>query len=126
MEIKDKSGRVLQMYLYPERKMLPIPKFYWKIVSEPSTKRAIAFVTSNDPSGDYETVKKVCKRDVCEEAGWLEDDEAGEFKNGEHGATICCEVADLRSSIPHVPDVRVENLLKADVHRSSKFSSWRN
>lgn len=100
--------------------MLSIPKYYWKTVFDPSTKSAIAFVTYNNPLGDYETIKKVCERNICEEVGWVKADQAEEFKNPEQGSTICCEVPELRKLIPHIPNMNVENVLEADFHSSTK------
>ena len=44
----DSNNNLTPIYLY-NNTYVPAPKYYWKVVQDPMTNTAVAFIGSNDP-----------------------------------------------------------------------------
>ena len=91
------------------KKLVPVPKVLWKIVTEPKTSKSIVVITLNNPS--YKRVTKVqmfCP-DICEETGWAE--EIGARKAMTEGFTFCCSLQEFRKVVPWIPYIHGNSIL---------------
>ena len=75
---------------------IEVPKWFWKIIRNPSTNQGIALVTLNNP---FVTSTDTICRDICSSSGWFQD----AYNNYEKGYTYCCAVSDLMSAVPFIP-----------------------
>lgn len=78
---------------------LPVPKYFWKVIHNPTTNEAVAFVGVNDA---HLTSKpsRICSN-VCDQIVWADWD----MDNLESGYMYCCTVEDLKSTVDYVPDL---------------------
>ena len=105
---KHVNGTSVPLYLHANQthRAIPIPKFYWKVVHEKTSNRAIAFVGSND---QFDTKDS----HICEDIGrstnikWLK----WKPNDASHGISYVCQVDDLRRVVPTVPNIGHSDLL---------------
>ena len=50
----DQNGNEVAIYLYldGDKKHIPAPKFYWKVLKDETKNQAVAFIGLNDPHAD--------------------------------------------------------------------------
>lgn len=91
---------------------LPVPKYSWKVVQDPDTKKAIGFVTINNPFIDSVAPEdlRFCKESICGKYGWG----VAAWTNPSKGYTYCCDVNELRKNIKTIPEVEVKGVLEAN------------
>lgn len=111
VELEDEKGKLQKIYLNNQKRSIPVPMYYWKVVCNPKTKNGIGLVTSNNPYLKTGTKISFCK-DICSSNGWANNNMAKEFQDITKGLTVCCSVSELRKVIPHIPFVDVEGVLK--------------
>nr|XP_040570009.1 uncharacterized protein LOC121119415 [Lepeophtheirus salmonis] len=80
-----------------EKKLIPAPRYFWKVVHDPSTKKAVAFVGYNNVFSKT-SPKPICK-DVCDQIPWVDWERDSLYK----GFMYCCEVDDLNKAISYSP-----------------------
>eukprot|EP00095_Tigriopus_kingsejongensis_P006847 maker-scaffold176_size284796-snap-gene-0.14 protein:Tk06847 transcript:maker-scaffold176_size284796-snap-gene-0.14-mRNA-1 annotation:"duplex-specific nuclease" len=96
---------------------LPVPKYFWKVVHNPQTNHAIAFVGMNDAHLDF-TPSRICSN-VCDEvprADW-------DMDNLDSGYMYCCKVKDLRDTVDYVPDLIHGSQVEFVCHGSEEIPS---
>lgn len=91
--------------------VIPVPKYFYKVVHEVNSKRGISFIGINNP---YYTANEARSlffcRDVCRnntQFQWLSWDPNDPAK----GYTFCCTVEDFANTVRHLPHFTVEGLL---------------
>ncbi|XP_012230703.1 uncharacterized protein [Linepithema humile] len=87
---------------------ISVPKFYWKVIYDPLSRRGIAFIGLNDPFIDSVTSDVYLCTDVSERVAWLWIIEKNDIKAG---ILYACDVTDLRRAVPTVPELDVINIL---------------
>lgn len=118
MTMEDTNGMQQPLYLYPEHNALSVPKYFWKVVYDPSSKLGTAFVGLNDPFvHSIVNVIHLCK-DVTNKITWLN----WLPTNITAGISYACTVNELRRSVPEVPKLYVTGLLKW--YKSNTHSGW--
>lgn len=79
------------------RDLIPVPLYFWKIVEDASSNRAIAFVGVNHP---FESAPvSLCPQDeadLCEKQGWVFPNR----HNTHQGHLYCCTFQSLAENIP--------------------------
>lgn len=108
MTVEDVYGMKQPVYLDPENQLLPVPKYFWKIVYDPLRKQGVALVGLNDPF--VKSIKKslkICK-DITKQISWLN----WSPNNITAGISYACTVDALRKKVPTVPDLLVTSVLK--------------
>ncbi|XP_075210933.1 salivary endonuclease-like isoform X2 [Lycorma delicatula] len=103
LTLADRKKKQVKVYLHPEEKQLPVPKYFWKIVLDPDEKKCIGFICSNNPFLTR-APSKLCK-DICSNFGWPK------FEEFTNGYTYCCELSDLRKAIPTIPPIDCTSIL---------------
>ena len=95
--------------LYLAGDNIPVPKWVWKAVRDPSTGHSIVLLTSNNPQlVRYTRSQAVCP-DCCEETGWAR---ALQHRlNHSRGLTVCCEAEQFRQAVPWLPLPPSRNIL---------------
>lgn len=88
-----------KIYLNPQQKNVPIPKYYWKIVVHPKSRSGISFVSVNNPyEKDIKALNSVCKN-ICSQAGV----NLGSFNNATAGFSTCCDVREFSKQVGVLP-----------------------
>ncbi|XP_037934341.1 uncharacterized protein LOC119668780 [Teleopsis dalmanni] len=104
--LPDKNGVETPLYLsYDDNHngLIPVPKIYFRIVIEPSTKRGIVFVGVNNPHLTLEQIKKdyIFCNDVSDQVtyvNWKKTDILA-------GYSYACEVGEFLKKVPYLPNV---------------------
>jgi hypothetical protein len=86
--------------------ILPVPRWVWKLVYEPSTQEGIVFIVVNNPY----TRSFACGC-VCAQTKWTL---AWNRADKSNGYVYCCSVAEFRTVFSGLPDFDVTGLLKKD------------
>lgn len=101
-----KSGKETELFLYVNdgTKGIPVPKFFWKFVYDPKSKKGIVFIGTNNPF--KKEVEHICK-DVSDSIKWL----TWEKDNQTLGYSYACDVTDFRNTVNYLPQYEVKGLL---------------
>ena len=104
IELADKNGNMKPMYLAQDDQgngIVPVPKYYWKVVHDPETKAATAFIGINNPHMTEVKEEDILCKDICYKVpDFISDDRRF---NINAGYMFCCSVSSLRKAIPYVP-----------------------
>merc|ERR1712106_999847 len=84
---------------------VPAPKYYWKVVQDPETNTAVAFIGSNDPHVNSAPLE-LC-RNRCAEMAWVDWNRS----EVDSGYMYCCSVEDAVKAIPAIPAIQSAGLL---------------
>jgi len=105
MTMKDNNGIQQPVYLYA--KVIPVPKFYWKVIYDPLSKQGTAFVGLNDPFIESITDDVYLCTDISEKIEWLK------WKPFDivSGISYACSVADLKKEVPILDSLDVIDIL---------------
>ncbi|GLV46199.1 uncharacterized protein CBL_21415 [Carabus blaptoides fortunei] len=101
------------MYLVAENK-LPIPKYVWKIVYSMATKKAMAFVSLNNPFVKEVTDDDYLCNDICEGYNWGSD----AWLNPAKGLVYCCDVKELKKVVKTIPALKISGIQEGADSRS--------
>ena len=87
---------------------IPIPEILFKVVYDPVRASGVVFLTINNPyfeklDDDYQ----ICP-DVCEEINWINWAPSAKKK----GISYCCKIDEFALKYPHLPKLRVKQLLR--------------
>lgn len=115
LELADINGKPKKLYMNLMKQNIPVPKYLWKVVYDPMTKQGISFIISNNPYLPLGSKILLCE-DVCQKYNWSTPKIAIVFTNITRGLTICCTFSDLRKTVPHVPFLDVQNVLRGPSH----------
>lgn len=100
LTLKNKNNQETKVYL-DEFSALPVPKFIYKIVYSTSTKKAIVFVTLNNPFVKSVSNNEYLCNDICDKNGWGNS----LFKQITKGLVYCCDVKQFMEKVKNVPSI---------------------
>lgn len=83
--------------------LIPVPKYYWKLIHDPVSNTATAVIGINNPHLTKVAPEDIICPDVCSQVPWLSID----FPNIYKGYTFCCTAAELHRAISFAPDLDV-------------------
>lgn len=78
---------------------IEVPKWFWKIIRDPSNSQGIALITLNNPFVTSINDSELLCRDICSSSGWYQE----AYASFDRGYTYCCSVSDLMAAIPFIP-----------------------
>ena len=83
------------LYMFTDKydnNYLPIPKYYWKILYDHTTKNGIVFIGVHNPFVQNETLDSYvfCKQ-ICDQVDWLKVDNA----HHDRGYIFCCDMKEF-------------------------------
>ena len=84
---------------------VPAPLFYWKVVHDPEINQAIAFIGMNNPYAEHPP------QELCENKCSTSSIASESYCDTTAGYIYCCEVKELKSHIPYLPDLQGVDLL---------------
>ncbi|XP_022903812.2 uncharacterized protein [Onthophagus taurus] len=104
----EKTGVDTELYLYVNgnNKRIPVPRLFWKVLYEPTTKAGVVFLGVNNPYVLNSSKDVICT-DICSQYSWLTWDR----KTISKGYGYCCSVADFRKVVTTLPAFEVTQLL---------------
>ena len=73
LTLADSKGKMKPIYLSKDannNNVLPVPKYYWKVVHDPSANQAVAFIGINNPHIETVTGADIFCTDICDQVGW--------------------------------------------------------
>ncbi|KAL3278833.1 hypothetical protein HHI36_016353 [Cryptolaemus montrouzieri] len=109
LELTHANGSKIKMFMVPDKMLLPIPKFIWKILYLETAKKAIAFISLNNPfAKTLATTDKLCT-DVCDRYGW----KRAASTDGSKGFIYCCDVRDFLQGVQTAPRITVNGILES-------------
>lgn len=113
-QLRDEYGDRVDIYLYTDdnnNPVIPVPKYFYKVIYDPGLKQGTAFVGINNPYLSMEGARDLffCE-DVCRgnnAFSWLD----WEPDNPERGYAFCCTIPAFNKHVPHIPYMEVTGLL---------------
>nr|ABI18974.1 putative non-specific nuclease [Paraleptuca crassipes] len=101
LELDDINGNPVKVFLglTEGKEVVPAPAITWKVVHDESTNCAVAVVGVNNPH--LTAAPATLCEDLCSSLSWITFD----VSSLASGYTYRCSVAELRASVPHVPDL---------------------
>ena len=114
----DRNNNPTPIYLF-NNTYVPAHKYYWKVVQDPMTNTAVAFIGSNDPChiSPLGAVSKQVTCPIvilvlyftprCAEMPWVD----WNLSDLDSGYMYCCSVEDAVKAIPAIPAMQSAGLL---------------
>ncbi|XP_015184608.1 PREDICTED: uncharacterized protein LOC107070688 [Polistes dominula] len=103
----NKTETPIYLYVNGTTKALPVPKFFWKIIYDPQSKKGTAFVGLNHPFIKSITKDIYICNDISSTINWL----TWEPRNIRKGISYACTVEDLRRAVPTIPKFQTFDVL---------------
>jgi len=100
LEYPDTNRKMKAIHLARIEKYVPAPKYYWKIVQDPQTNTAAAFIGLNDPHTNVAPLE-LCRNRCAEMSHWVD----WKLTNLDSGYMYCCSVEDAAKAIQEMPPV---------------------
>lgn len=100
MTLADERGQQKPIYL-AEGQLIPVPKYFWKVIYDTKTKKATAVVGINNPHIATVTGADIFCPDVCNQVPWIKFDRTRIAA----GYTFCCSVRSLHNIISYSPNL---------------------
>lgn len=113
LTLENTKGKDTEMYLVAGNK-LPVPKYVWKIVYSLATKKAMAFVSLNNPFVTEVTDDDYLCKDICEDYSWGSD----AWSIPEKGLVYCCDVKQLKAVVKTIPALKISGIQEGTESRS--------
>lgn len=104
-QLTNTKGKLTDLYLNVKRnsKSFPVPEFYWAVVYERESQKAVAFIIRNNLEGS--NTNDLCTN-ICDDLNWIENLKLNNnYNNAELGQTTCCTIQELVQIINHVPSL---------------------
>ena len=111
LEYPDKDSKATDIFLARIESYVPAPKYYWKVVQDPATNTAAAFIGLNDPHANV-APKELCPNRCAEMASWVDWD----ITKLDSGYMYCCSVEEAAKAI------RVSSMTVSTLH--SRRCPW--
>ena len=102
MQLADANGTLHDVYLGVDgnnNQIVPVPKYFWKIVQHQDSQNATVFVVINNPHLKRVEATDIFCRDVCRDIRWVN----WPTRNINRGYMFCCSVDDLRAKMNYFP-----------------------
>ena len=114
MKLLFDNGAKKNLFMHKPSKV-PVPEYFWKVVIEPVSKHAVAFIGFNNPyltTAELATSLAHMCTDVCDQIKWLPIDlNQTNRANIVKGYIFCCDVNQFRTFVTEYPDPTHYNLL---------------
>lgn len=110
LTLTNGDGKKVAIYLEPNKRKMPVPEHFWKVIYNPATKSGIALAVANNPTlaGSDRAASHLCE-DRCAEHGWPAD----LLKDVRKGLVVCCTVQQLKQAGVRLPaSIRAEKVLR--------------
>ncbi|XP_022218219.2 uncharacterized protein LOC111071273 [Drosophila obscura] len=110
--LPNKDGKQTALYLAHDANnngLIPVPKLYFRVVIEPSTRKGIVLIGVNNPHLSLDEIKRdyVLCEDISDRINWISWKKA----DISAGYSYACEVAEFRKRVDHLPQFSVSGLL---------------
>lgn len=106
LHLTDNNNESQPIYLAYDKEnngLLPVPKYFWKVVHNPVDNTAIALITINNPHMTLVKKEDIFCPDVCNQVLWIYWD----VSNIRNGYTFCCAVRDFSRVVLYSPQLNV-------------------
>lgn len=111
LTLADVNGVQKPIYLAKDGSnvnVIPAPKYYWKVVHDPATNKATAFIGINNPHLTSVSGADVFCSDVCGQVGWMTWSNRFDIPKG---YMFCCTAQALHNVVSHSPNLGSIGLL---------------
>ncbi|XP_030572939.1 uncharacterized protein LOC115771393 [Drosophila novamexicana] len=110
--LPNKDGKQTSLYLAYDHNgngLIPVPKLYFRVVIEPTSKKGIVFIGVNNPHLSLDEIKRdyILCEDVSDKINYIS------WKRTDllAGYSYACEVSEFRKKVTHLPAFSVSGLL---------------
>lgn len=100
-DVKNVQKPIYLAFDSKENGLIPVPKYYWKVVHDPLTKTATAFVGINNPHLTSILPSDILCEDICNKVSWV----TWNRLNIPSGYMFCCTLSNLKNLISYAPDL---------------------
>ncbi|XP_053616354.1 hemicentin-1-like [Plodia interpunctella] len=88
LTLRDSGGHLINVTLSDGDRRQPVPKYLWKVIQDPSSRRSLAIIQVNIPDlTPSEASRHVLCADVCDRVAWMSH---GTWRDVTKGFTYCC------------------------------------
>lgn len=111
LTLADVNGVQKPIYLAKDansNNMIPAPKYYWKVVHDPVSNKATAFVGINNPHLTTVQGSDIFCSDVCSQVSWVSWSNRFDIPKG---YMFCCTASSLHNVISYAPNLGNVGLL---------------
>ena len=107
MTLTDVNGNQQPLYLALDKNnngVIPVPKYYWKLIHDPVAGTATAVIGINNPHLDRILPADIICPDVCHRIPWI-DSLKWKPTDISKGYMFCCTAEELHKAIPFAPNL---------------------
>lgn len=110
MTLKDLNNNDVDIYLYPDERKYPVPKYLWAVVANESSRKAVAFFISNNIEMNEEQHLNMSPcESKCTQISWLISlSNKDAYKKSKNGYVWCCELSSISEKLRGIP-TSIEN-----------------
>lgn len=104
MTLMDVKGNQQPLYLTFDKNnngVMPVPKYYWKLIHDAVSGTATAVLGINNPHLDRVLPADILCKDVCRQIPWI----TWKLTNISKGYMFCCTAEELHKAIPFAPNL---------------------
>ena len=107
MNLADVNGKQRPFYLAQDKNnngVVPVPKYFWKLIHDPSSETATAVIGINNPHLERITSSDILCPDVCNQVSWIATLrwKPHDFSKG---YMFCCTAQSLHKAVSYAPDL---------------------
>lgn len=106
LELEDVHGKKAEIYMLPH-KLLPVPKYFWKLLHSVENQEAIVLVALNNPFLHSPPGELLCPN-VCNDYGWG----SSKWEKMQKGFVFCCTFESFAVVLGTVPKLHVKSVMK--------------
>lgn len=88
--------------------ILPVPKYFWKILYSPENNEAIVFISLNNPFVDKLNDNDIFCENICDKYSWNKT----RWNDLSSGFLFCCNYKDFNNVVETSPKLNVNNVMK--------------
>lgn len=107
LELEDSLETPHAVFLL-DSTFLPVPKYLFKLVYEPLTRKAVVFVMINNPFMETVSLKDIVCRDVIEQITWVKTRKPAILSKG---ILYACDYDEFKQVFRKAPQLEVDDLL---------------
>lgn len=107
LQLPDIKNNLVDIYLLPKN-ILPVPKYFWKILYDEKTHQAIVLINLNNPTVKQIPSGTIFCTNICKIFGWARKS----WNKPNKGLIFCCSYEEFRKTVLTVPKIKVNGVLE--------------
>lgn len=109
LTLKNTNNNDVDIYLLPDERKFPVPKFLWVAVATPNPANAFGFLISNNIDLTQTEVESGPCESKCTQISWLDKLlDNGAYQKPENGYVWCCDIHTFVETVPEMPKLYIK------------------